>query len=81
MDFRWAPLQTPLGELTAFFLSTSCIRGTTSNGMAGEDGREGQGIEREREGRGEGEVRGGERMEGEGPGPKYFGLEPPLMWA
>jgi len=40
--------------------------------------RKGEGKERGRED--EGQVRGGKRREGEGPGPpKYFGLEQPLV--
>jgi len=51
------------------------FKGPTSKGRAEEEG--GNGKEKGREE--EGEVRGREGKEGEGPAPKYFGLEPHLV--
>jgi len=74
-DFRWAPPQTPLRELTVPPDSLAVFKGHTSKGRQGKDG----GKRRER---GEGKRKGtrgeGKRRKGRASPTNIFGLEPPL---
>jgi len=65
---KFAPPQTPLGELTALPQTPAVFKRPTSKGTAGKEGGEGKG-------------RGGEVTTGKGRVrlPKYFNLEPPLL--